>query len=394
MAEPDNPYRATAVSFDTTGGKMSFAFSATDRSGRKVMDRIVASSVDDAWANLEAQGYRDITLLDSEITAIKLDDAKSRRRLIFSVEESRALRRQRSFAIKTLRLLLRPASLYVWGSLVLWLGYLIVRYGWPSNSAWITIGLILLYFLRFAWAHTPSLIFNRALDASAWADWPKAEMWMRRMATWKRWFNRGIAEREILLRIATAEAGQGRLDDALRRVAPLANDPGMAPGMYHARLASVYHAAKDYANEAFVQQESRRIKPTPSNAIDLATTLARRLDNPDDAEKLLAQVELAKLAPIAQAFYWRCQGLIAFHRQQASAARDYLEQSLSIAHKEVGSPLMQGVVADTRAYYALALVQCGQPEDAAAHFAASRPLLLAHRETALLALCDAAQRRG
>ena len=374
MEQPDNPYRATTASFDTSGGILSCAFSATDRSGRKVTDRIVASSVDDAWANLEVQGYRDIALLDSEITAIKLDDDKSRRRLVFSAREERALRRQRSFAAKTLWLLVRPANLYTWGPLVLWLGYLIVRYGWPSDAAWVTIALIVVYVLWFAWARTPSVIYNHALDASAWADWPRVEKWMGRMAT--------------------AEAGQGRLDDALRRVAPLANDASMAPGKYHARLASVYHAARDYANEAFVQQESRRIKPTPTNAIDLATTLVRRLDNPDDAEALLAQVEFAKLSPMAKAFHLRCQGLIAFHQQQAGAARDYLEQALAIARKEVGSPLMQGVVADARAYYALALVQCGQPDVAAAHFAASRAMLVAHREEKLLALCDAAQQRG
>ncbi|MBV8634379.1 MAG: hypothetical protein JO002_07810, partial [Burkholderiaceae bacterium] len=112
MASDNNPYRSNPKT--ASGKDLAFTFRARTREGREVTDRVVAASLDDAWARLEQQGYRDIAMLDSDMTAIKLDDAASRRQLNFTAQEAMALRRDRSPVRNTIRLWFHQSNMLVW----------------------------------------------------------------------------------------------------------------------------------------------------------------------------------------------------------------------------------------------------------------------------------------
>ncbi len=405
MGEMDTPARAVVYlaprqAFQGTGqgtgqragGLLAFAYKATDKEGKAVTDRVTASSTDHAFAKLGQQGYRNIQMLDSEGSAVKLNDELSSTRLIFSTAEEEALRRQQGFAVRTFWSFCRMGNMMIWLPLLAWLVFVIVKDGWPSPVAALPSAALTTFILWFLWKSIPGLLYDQALQASAWYRWAEVERWMRRLAFWKKHFNAVMHEHELIFRTATAEAGQGRLADGLRRAAVLEKDPSLVPGFYQSRLASVYTAAGDYQRAADLQAEARAIKPTVERSIDLASSYARRLGRFQEAAALLDEVDPDKLGTLAQAFYYRCRGIIAEGTGNPAAACEALEKSLSFTRAHAGTPLMQIIVLEVRAYYGLALAATGRKEEAKAHFVAAKPMLIAQKDAALQARCEAALR--
>ena len=365
---------------------LSFNFRATSPKGERVANRVEAESVKAAIAQLEQRGYSAIQLLDDETSAVKINDPSSRRRLQFSTREEEALRRKKTFAGRTLWSF--GKSWWIWGPLLAWLGLAWWRSGWASPA--LPAALLLTFVIWFAWATVPSVFYEQALQASVWCRWREVERWMGWMARWQYWFKTPMPEHELLFRTATAMAGQGRLDEGLRRVAPLARDTRLAPGFYQARLASLYFAAKDFATMARLQEEARMLNPSPSSVIDLATTQARWLGDAKSAQKLLAGVDVKALPPSAQAFFGYCQGVIALAQGQPVTAAKHLAEALESARAIAGVPLVQSLVLDARAHYGLALAAMGRPDEAKPHLNAAYPLLKAREDVQLIARCKAA----
>jgi hypothetical protein len=329
-----------------------------------------------------------VQLLDMEGSAIKLDDANSKRRLKFTAKDEIELRRQRGL-INRIGWLFAKNSV-IWGPLMIWLARAIWRHGLVSFNAAVPGIALVIFLLGFAWAIVPAVLYDRALEASIWCRWSEVLRIMDWLARWKKWFRTPFPEHELLFRAAAAEAGLGRLDAGLARVAPLEHDASLRPGFYAARKASIYAAARDFQHAALCQHEARKANPSPATTIDLATTLARRLCNTRAAAKLLDEIDVSRLAPAAQIFAFYTRGVIACDESNPTAALDWLTRSLEMAKTNPGSPLMQGIILDGRAHRALALAALGDKAAARADFAAARPMLEARRDTAMIAQCEAA----
>ncbi|MFZ6656941.1 hypothetical protein [Undibacterium sp. TJN19] len=366
----------------------AFTFTAKDKQHAKVTDRVVATSIEDAYAQLEKAGYSEIDVLDSKETAIKLNDADSRRRLLMNAADARQLQSQTRLSIKIAMLFAHNTK--NWGPLLVWWAIATALYGWRSTAALIPAVFFLIFVVWFFWAIVPMVLYNLALEASTWCRWAEAERIMRFFSRWKTCFKTPLPGHEIIFRLATAEAGQGRLAAGLERAAVLQNDSSLAPGFYEARLASVYFAAGDFQRAAVSQHAARKLNPGVPSTIDLATTLARRLDNPRGAERLLAEIEGAKLAQLQRIVYLYCQGVIALKTAQAAKAHDVLQEAHELISAHGGTPLMQIFVAEIRAHLALALCACNRQVEANPHAAAALPLLKARQEKTLLAQLDAA----
>ncbi|HEX7641952.1 MAG TPA: hypothetical protein VF472_07020 [Burkholderiaceae bacterium] len=398
--DPENSTGGTSTPSDSSASsasssiKLAFAFRAKVRDGSEVTARVVAASVDDAWAKLERKGFSDIVMLDSEHSAIKIDDAESSRRLRMNARDEQALRRQRSVFVTTVWLFFRPSNLAVWVPLTLWLVWRGLTNDWHGDRVYLPAAILGAYLIWFTWACAPSVLYNQALEASAWSDWAVVERRMRMLQRWKKWFNIPFKEHEMLTRTAMAEAGQGRVAEALQRVARVEKLPGVAPEFFQSRLASVYGAAKDYASMVACHRKSYEIKPSDSCLIDWASGLALRLGKNDEAQALLDKVDTRKLAPIARAFYERCRGIIAVGRRDYPAAIRHLEQALVLIGEHVGSPLTKGVKADIDAYYGIALAHHGRGADAMKVFARCSAMLEARGEKEILAMCEAAKARA
>ncbi|MFZ6732645.1 hypothetical protein ACO0LG_12040 [Undibacterium sp. Ji42W] len=197
----------------------AFKFKAIDRQNHTIVDRVEASSVEDAYDRLAKRGFSDIRVIDSKKTAIDLNDVASRRRLVSSARQELDLQKQSSLIIKLMMLYARDVKIL--GGLLVWLLVSILLYGLHSAIALVLAGLLIAHILWFVWAMVPMTLYDLALDASFWRRWGELERIMRFLATWKSWFKTSISEREIIFRLASAEAGQGRLEAALKRAAVL-----------------------------------------------------------------------------------------------------------------------------------------------------------------------------
>ena len=366
----------------------AFNFTAKDPQGGTVTDRVEASSIEDAYDKLEKQGYRDIRVIDSKETAVKLDNANSRLRLKMSAKHTLQLQKQSSLVVTLIMLYARNAG--IWGPLLAWWAIATAVRGMQSEAALLPTMLFAFHLIWFIWATIPVVLYHRVLEARNLLRWPEVERTLRFMARWKSWFKTPFRDHEIIFRLATAEAGQGRLEAALARAAVLKNDHTLAPGFYEARLSSVYFAAGKFQEVATTQQAARKLNPNVANTVDLAITLVRRLDNAKDAALLMAEIEDAKQSDLQRVFVLYCQGLIRLKTDQAYEALNLLTRALDLS-KDFGSPSMKYLVVDIQAHLALAMCACQRHQEAIPHFSASRPFLEIWKDTDLLRLCDLAQ---
>ena len=370
---------------------LSFNYRAVGSDGREIVDRVEAVSPAAALASLRERGLRDIQLLDDEYSAVQRRDRESARRLQISAKDEIALRRQRSLSARLLWIFGRHA--WTWGPLGAWLVYASWRDGW-SLPPW-PAALLCTFLLWFAWATLPMVLYQQALEASAWCRWSETERWMRWLARWKAWFRIPFPAHEIAFRTATARAGQGHLAEALALVAPLANDPSLAPGFYAGRLVSLYQAARDHRQAGAQQLEAYRQAPSTSTAIDLGVARVRWLDDVAGARELLAPIDAAPLPPTAQVFLSYGRGLIGLAPDDVDEALQQLQQALEQGRDLIGiAPGLQALLFDARAHYGLALARLGRAQEAKAHFNAAYPMLKARGDTALIDRGKAAYRRA
>ena len=241
----------------------AFKFKAIDRQNHTIVDRVEASSIEDAYDRLAKRGFSDIRVMDSKKTAIDLNDVASRRRLVSSARQELELQKQSSLIIKLMMLYARDVK--IWGVLLVCLVVSASLAGLHSAIVLVSAGLMLVHMLWFIWAMVPMILNKRALNAKLWRRWSELEQIMLFFSTWNSLFKTSIPDREIIFRLASAEAGQGRLEAALKRVAVLKNDSTLAPGFYEARLASVYFAAGDIQRVVETQKTALQLNPGIAN---------------------------------------------------------------------------------------------------------------------------------
>lgn len=370
-----------------------FGFRATNSKGETVTDRIAAESAAAAWSLLDTQGYNDITLLDNEFSAINPDDSQTSLRLKLTAGEEQELRGMKSMFAQICWTLARKQNAILWGPLLIWNAYVVKQHGLLSSHSILPAGLLLVYILWFVWANVPSVMYERVLEASAWYRWSELEHWLTWLQRWKNWFKTPMPDHEIQFRAAKAEAGTGRIEDALRRIAPFATSPDLVPGYYHSQLASLFFLAGDYQQMLSNRREAFRLNPSETTAIDLAVSLTRWIGDHEASRTLLEDIDVAKLIPLAKMFVFYCHGLIELNTTHPDKACGYFEDVLDLGRIYASSPEVRGFLLDARAHYALALVATGRSMEAEAHFAAARPILIARGDTALIARFDSAKNR-
>lgn len=93
---------------------------------------------------------------------------------------------------------------------------------------------------------------------------------------------------------------------------------------------------------------------------------------------------------LAQAFRLLVEGMIAVEERDDLRAGEYFRAGLEKLRTTAGSPLIQGVIAGSRAGLAISLARLGRKDAARNILAPEHPLPEAQQETTLLARCDAA----
>ncbi|HEV2606786.1 MAG TPA: hypothetical protein VGT79_02270, partial [Xanthomonadaceae bacterium] len=191
---------------------------------------------------------------------------------------------------------------------------------------------------------------------------------------------------DLDVRLACIEARQGRLQAAIASLDPWKSKlADKAPGMFEARLASVYFAAGDYAEHVRLMEEAAELgKQDPSRQVDVALANAK-FGDARKAGNILDALDMKLLPPLAQKFIALVTGVLGLRAGQTDeAARDlkvategFLESSLKSQTAWVGLAISSG-------YYAVALARCGKRSEAQQVVAPVLPILLVHGEKPLL----------
>jgi hypothetical protein len=372
-----------------------FLFSATSPDGTKVHDRIEAGNLDQARYALELRRYRDIEFHSDENTADISRAIRSGLKLprvdpkLWTAEDEVQSRRRRGLGAKLAWAARQHAPIFaalaVWVAVELHNGRPYGRLAWASFLA---LPLYVLWFIRLV---LPITFFQLILEAAVWHDWRRLRRLVGFTRMVKKFVTTAIPDKELDIREATAWAAEGQLAVGLKLVEKYRGHSDVSEYLYLARLSGIYDAAGQHDRAVALMEEAAAKGPGGvTEWIDVALARIRRKRDAAGARAALAKIEGKEVPALAQAFRLLVEGLIATEERDDLRACEYYRAGLDKLQASAGSPLIQGLIAESRAGMALSLARLDQPDAARKILAQERPLLEARNETALLARCDAA----
>lgn len=254
------------------------------------------------------------------------------------------------------------------------------------HEAWLVVAGLALFAYPFAmlfWKRRHLSHYQRLAKAYALGHWDE----VRRLAPKvKQASSNALLPWDVDVRLACIEALEGHLEAALASLEAW-REPmtAKAAGMFEARLASVYFAARDYDGYQRLMDEAAELSGNdPSRLVDVAMAHAKFGDL-HHAQAILAGIDTSLLPPVAQPFVRFVNGVILLRDnrpdvalQDLQAARDeFLRMSLK-------SPSAWAAMAAASGYLALALARCDKPELAQQVVADVLPMLRVHGEKPLI----------
>lgn len=372
-----------------------YLFTATDPDGRTVHDRIAAANLNQARYMLEIRKYTDIEFLTDENGA----DIRRAVRLgtgvataapgTWTPADEVASRRRRGIAAKLLWAAKGHAAIFaVFLDLAYWASRSPRPYGWGAWAAFIALPLYCLWFVRCV---LPMITFQLILESSVWHEWWRLRRLIGFARLMRRFFRTGIPDMEIDIREATSWAAQGQLERGLALVEKYRGLPGVAEYLYLGRLSAVYEAAGDFDRVVSLREEAAAKGPGGvTQWIDLALVRIRRKHDVAGARAALAHIQDKEVTALAYGFQLLVEGMILSEEKNDLQAVEYFSSGIEKLEHTGGTPIVKGLIGETRARMAFSLARLGRREAAAKLLKTVRPLLEARRETALLSQCDAA----
>lgn len=370
-----------------------FSYRAQTPEGRTLSGQVTASDDAAARATLAQRGYLHIVLQESTDTAPMVHERFSRPQFNLTATEEASLRPASGLWVQLGRVGIRQGAW--WGPLAGWL-VLALLFRHPLDWAHgVPAVVLLLYALWFLWSSLPEALYRLALSTAEWGDWAASGRWLRRLMRLPRGLlSTPLPRQELDFRLAMAEAGQGRLQQALDQVDHYARDADLGPARYLARVATIHHAAGDYRGMLLRLHEAHILSPTSHSRLDLALVQVRWGQNPQAARKLLDEVDESRLEGMASLCLHYSRGLIALNTGHPKLALPHLELAMQQACRQLDSPPMCGLLLDMRAHYALALLALGERKLAKLHLAAIRDWLKSRGDKALMRRCKQALSAG
>jgi hypothetical protein len=367
----------------------NFLYSATNREGVTITDRIHAATASGARYALETQGYTQIKFhtddMEKHFAEIAAEDPEVNPSEVLTPEQELKARRGGG-ALRELWNAWKMNALF-WVPLAIWLGFIFLG-GYPF-SIWDWAGFVLSIFflLYFIWIVLPSVAYQRLLEAGVWFRWSEVRWWVRFIRFIKCIGFVPIPDLELDFRVAYGLAAEGKLDAALALVAKHDN-PKVGKFMFLSRSASLYEAAGQYEQMTRLRREAAQHGTgNPAEKIDLALGLLRRERKPAEARVILEELEQHDISDVAGIFVRYCQGLLAVEEENWQKANESLRATIEAAAPLTNNPIMQGMLNDIKAYHGLALAQLGNYAEARKLIRAAMPSLKARKETLLLDQC-------
>jgi len=368
----------------------NYAWSATDKSGKRVIREIEAATAEDAKFVLQAQGYSNLELKEDEVTSTAVAGFAKRKNALG--QEIKVTAEQR------LKHRDDPTVTY-WDALRKGIG--------PGVIVFLTVCVLAIYSgLRGHWGYAglyvagllgwlgyilflslPSVYYRKLLKAADWNRWNEVLSLVARLQLIGRFRSVKVPATELTRNRAQALAGSGRLDEALAEYSQCQGRPDCPPWLYKLFVASLYTLAKRYDKAIEYNLASIAEKPTPTAWADLANRYARYKRDPIKAHSAMDEAEKSPVPDFAKAFYLRCQGIIAYLEGNYDAAKRDLETAIELVETAKGRPYRDGHLSVTRAYLCCVLAKQGNLAGAKECLALAKEYLVATKEDELLAEC-------
>jgi tetratricopeptide (TPR) repeat protein len=360
-----------------------YLYTAEDSEGKKVTQRVEAPNLDYAKMRLEREGYRAIVFHEDEmIEEIKRMYATNLEELPNYTPEIQLSDVQKQgfwhnllVQIKVNKSLLIP--LFVLTAFGLWIG---------STLLWVSLVLDLLMIAFLTVFTLPKMLFDSLVSATQWAEWDKVFFYAGLLKKATKLINLDMLNHEIDMRVATALAGKGNLDEALKLTQQYEKDPNVPKWLHYARLASVFMVVKDYNKATECQLMAIELGPEGANTlIDYALGLARYHKDTIKAREVLEQISTKEMSELAAIFVSFCKGVILVEEQNYFEANFHL----SVAMKKIAPyENLPDLLAEIKAYWAISLAKMGERERATMLFQQAKPMLLANKEAELINRCQ------
>jgi tetratricopeptide (TPR) repeat protein len=365
-----------------------YLVTARSPAGKKVTERLDATSADEAVRVLRERGYDEIVLHTSDLQAHyqspkAVNSVVSPRQLLWFRTMPRWLAHVLIVALGVYRkgwywnlaalalLAYRLGKWKVWGSVETGLA---VYLAFPIVFAFVS--------LSFRGA---SGTFRKMSEAEAWGRWDEMLGLVDRLAG-------KLSAESIAFYKAKALAGLGRLDEGLRLVQPFGDGVRMPLAIYWARLAGVYSVAK--RREESDAAMARAVECAPNDAtvlVDRAESEVWLRHNARSARELLDRARQQAVSDLLQPFVVYTDGLIQLEEGRPREARELLEKALKKASAfRHASPLMEARLDRMHVPLVLACAAEGDLEAARRHYQNARPRLLALKRDDEIARCESA----
>jgi hypothetical protein len=360
----------------------TFLFTAADRSGKSVTERVEAENLSQARYKLEIRGYSEITFYESELS-----------KDVESLFDKKDLKNRDKFPKKQVGLnydtrlrrhffnVLKYTS-FCWMILL----FLIYINRDLSSVLWFGGSVLVVNYLTFQ-----SVIFKCLHVAHCWGRNKQVRFW----GSVAKWFNRialiKIPNSMIDLYLACADAREDNLPNALRRMAKYQNDPKVSKRLYTLHLVRIYSNARDFEKVIGLYEETLRDGNVfTEEMLDYALCLARRQKRTTLAKSVLEKVFDSELTALARLFVPYCQGVIEVEDGNFSQAEFYLKQASKQLEPFQKNTFMVGLKSEVKAFLAITQGRRGEKEEAEKLFEEAKPYLVAVKDTELIQRCEEA----
>jgi tetratricopeptide (TPR) repeat protein len=355
--------------------------------GRSVTEELEADSADEAQRLMEQRGYSDVILHTDDAGALysgRREDAPAlqpRHWLMF-----RDLPRR----LAVFLVLIQISYQRSWVFNLIWLALLCYRraIGAPWRAI-DTIGVVILL-SPAAFAIITALFarpntYDQMIEACSWGRWEEV---LERLS-------RGdipAAPEELAFRKASALAGLGRLDEAIKSVEAFGDGQAIPAWLYWSRLAGVYSTAQRHEEGIGCMEHALELAPENATLLlDLADSVVVHRRDSRTARSLLARARSHTLSDMLLSFSVQLDGLIALEERRATEARELLETALAqLSRHRFASPLVPAMLDRLRAFIAIACAESGEIDDAERYFRQAEPRLRALKRNDLIKRCTQA----
>jgi tetratricopeptide (TPR) repeat protein len=368
----------------------NYVWSATDKSGFKVIKEVEAATAEDSKFVLLSQGYSNLELKQDEVGSVALAGFTKRENQLgaqikVSAEE-RLKHRDNPTATywDALRKGIGQSYLLILG-LVFFTVYSGVRGQWKYCLLYLAGLLVWLVFIVFL--SLQSIYYRKLIQASDWSEWRRVLSLVAFLKILGRFRAVKIPSSELTRYRAKALIGLGDLPAGLAEFKQCEGRPDCPGWLYKLFLGGLHDTAKLHDKAIEYNLASLAENPTSTAWLDLANRYARHKRDPIKARGALAEAEKSPLTDIAKPFHLRCRGIIAYLEGDHAAAKSCLEAAIELVAKAKGRPFRDGHLSMARAYLCCVLARQGDSPAAKKCFALARKYLVATKEDLLLAEC-------